>query len=234
MIHLAEMSIETFLWDAHSHSERPDAITALELLDDQKLPHSFFTIGIHPWNISRWCALDLSAQHHLWQKLKQTAQHPLCVGIGECGLDGVRKDFFEQQVQLFRSHLELARSINLPLVIHNVRMGHQMAQLTKYFSQSPLIFHDCQMSEEELRAFAKRDHTFFSFHRALLRKETPPALKICPKERLLIESDDSSLRFFELLEKLTLHRPELSFDAWKNQIISNISLAYPKSIIGPA
>ncbi len=76
------------------------------------------TIGIHPTDNTEE-KFDLS----IYRKM---AEHPRVVAIGECGIDYFRMDKFlgnkdaeaDRQQQLFVEHMELAATVNKPLMIH--------------------------------------------------------------------------------------------------------------------
>jgi TatD DNase family protein len=54
-----------------------------------------------------------------WEAILELAQHPTVVGIGESGLDRYwDRAPFPLQEEYFSRHLELARTLNLPVVIH--------------------------------------------------------------------------------------------------------------------
>lgn len=69
-------------------------------------------VGVHP---THW---ELEYNH---DALKKLAQKPFVVGIGECGLDYYRehdrKARHQQQV-LFQAQIDLARELDLPLMLH--------------------------------------------------------------------------------------------------------------------
>lgn len=74
-------------------------------------PEVSFTWGIHPWYAAEWhfAALDRLA----------TAAREGASGIGEIGLDRkIETPLFDVQQRLFEAQLEVARTINLPVVIH--------------------------------------------------------------------------------------------------------------------
>lgn len=72
----------------------------------------FFTVGTHPHEAAGEGAEDFAA-------IREFAQHPKCVGIGEAGLD-YHYDCAPRDVaqRVFRGQIALARELGLPLVIH--------------------------------------------------------------------------------------------------------------------
>jgi TatD DNase family protein len=75
-------------------------------------PGIYTTAGLHPNSADQWND-ELEAQ------IRERAQHPRCVAIGETGLDYFR-DHVTPAAQLvaFRHQLELARELDKTIVIH--------------------------------------------------------------------------------------------------------------------
>jgi len=73
----------------------------------------FAAVGIHPHDASTWTSTTE-------RDLRALAEHPKTVAIGEIGLDYYR-DRSPRPVQLavFQSQLELAASLNLPVILHS-------------------------------------------------------------------------------------------------------------------
>ncbi len=91
--------------------------TTLKFLD--KYPWAYAAVGIHPTSALEW---NDSAE----ALVSQAARHPQVRAIGEIGLDYFWKDKapFDQQRQVFRRQIGLARDLHLPIVIHD-RDAHE-------------------------------------------------------------------------------------------------------------
>ena len=77
----------------------------------QRMDNVFVSAGIHP-NTSSQVMVDV-------QKLTQLADEPHIIAIGETGLDYYRTHGdLEWQQQRFRTHIQAAREIGKPLIIH--------------------------------------------------------------------------------------------------------------------
>jgi TatD DNase family protein len=76
------------------------------------------TVGVHPHDAAKLYPADL-------EELRDLARHPRVVAIGETGLDFYR-DLSPRSAQLaaFRLHLDLARDLSLPVIIHD-RDAHE-------------------------------------------------------------------------------------------------------------
>ena len=88
-------------------------------------PEVFAAVGVHPNDALAW-------NHRSLSELRQLADHPKVVAIGEIGLDYYR-DRAPQHLQqkIFQSQLELAAEKGLPVVIHSRNKSAQDRQATK-------------------------------------------------------------------------------------------------------
>jgi TatD DNase family protein len=89
----------------------PTSRSAVALAEQH--PNLYAAVGIHPGDASTWDAHSLAG-------LRELAEHPKVVAIGEIGLDYYRdRSPRPLQRQVFRAQLELAGELGLPVVIHN-------------------------------------------------------------------------------------------------------------------
>ena len=83
---------------------------AVELAN--KYPFAYATVGVHPTDISGY-------SEEVEEKLLELVKNKKVVAIGEIGLDYYwMKDPKEVQAIYFRKQMDLARKLNLPVVIH--------------------------------------------------------------------------------------------------------------------
>ena len=89
----------------------------------EKYPFIYASVGIHPHDAGR-------APKGYIEKLEEMAKHPKVVAVGEMGLDFYR-DRSPRPVQreVFREQLQLARKINLPIIIHDRDAHEEVAQI---------------------------------------------------------------------------------------------------------
>lgn len=86
----------------------------------QRYPEVYASVGFHPHSASTLNARNL-------RELKELAQHPKVVAIGETGLDFYRNlSPREGQIKAFRSQLRLARELGLPVVVHCRQAGDEV------------------------------------------------------------------------------------------------------------
>jgi len=185
-------------YDIHTHhvSQSPSVTGILNVIPGQAVPESFFSAGIHPWYAKDASAADL----------KQYITDPLCVAVGECGLDAIKSSIsFDEQKILFRAHLELARQYSKPVVLHIVRSTHELFQILKEFPERVYIWHGFTGSEETIRQFERFNMYFSCGPRGLKKTEI---WRSVPAERLLCETDDSENSIMEIYESLAAVRHE--------------------------
>ncbi len=79
----------------------------------------FSSIGIHPHGAGEYTPDDVF-------KLGERATDEHIIAVGETGIDLYREtDTLELQKDMFRAHIELARSLSLPIIIHD-RKAHDI------------------------------------------------------------------------------------------------------------
>ena len=163
----------------------PDLDAAIRLAD--AYPCFLATVGVHPHN-----ALRVEAD--TYPALRALAQHPKCVAIGEIGLD-YHYDFSPRDVQreVFVRHLELAREVKLPIVIHTREAWTDTAAILREHWDPTLggVFHCFSEGVEEAEeALAMNFHFGFggvvTYPKAERLRE---AASFVPLNRILLETD---------------------------------------------
>ena len=84
---------------------------AMELTE--RYPFIYAVVGWHPVD-----AIDCTEEDLKW--IESLAEHPKVVGIGETGLDyHWEKSPKDIQQEIFRKQIQLAKKVDLPIIIHN-------------------------------------------------------------------------------------------------------------------
>lgn len=103
--------------------DTPTIERAIELAETYSFIYA--VIGWHPVD-----AIDCTQKELDW--IESLASHPKVVGIGEMGLDYYwDKSPREVQQQLFRKQIQLAKRVNLPIVIHNREATADVVRILK-------------------------------------------------------------------------------------------------------
>lgn len=150
----------------------------------------YAAVGIHPHD-----AKDVAAQ--TMTELKELARSEKVVAIGETGLD-FHYDFSPRQDQrrVFEAQLEIARELNLPVIIHCREAFDETIDILEQFigvkgRLKGVVFHCFSGSAQQARIVL--DHGFnISFTGVVTFKnaeKTRQAAKIVPPDRLMLETD---------------------------------------------
>jgi len=168
----------------------------------QKYPRIYAAVGIHPHHVK-----NPSFQSNDWPAkikadLRQLAQQPKVVAIGETGLDyyeyqlskypdnKITPAIKEKQKELFKIHLEIARQLQLPVIIHN-REAHQdmLTLLDSDLKDLTGVFHCFSGDQEFLEAVLKQGFYAGIDGNLTYSKSVLKNAKRIPLDRLLLETD---------------------------------------------
>ena len=151
-------------------------------------PKVVYSIGVHP--------LEASAHPDLTtDQLIDRAQAQKVVGLGETGLDFFRhRDDEDIQKKAFRMHIEAARALDLPIIIHSRAADKEMAELLEQeMAKAPFkaVMH-CFTASMELAQRVLDLGLYISFSGILTFKNAQDLRQIArhiPLDRLLVETD---------------------------------------------
>ncbi len=142
-------------------------------------------VGLHPHDAKTWTSQTEDA-------LRKMVKHPKVLAIGETGLDfhydnSPRND----QREVFRQQLALAREVDLPAVIHSRDAAQETLEIIKEYSDVPCLLHCYSGSFEMAEEYIKLG-CYFSFGGPITFKNANRLRNVVarmPLERVLIETD---------------------------------------------
>ncbi len=145
-------------------------------------------VGVHPHDIEK-APTDVLAQ------LESLATHDKVVAIGETGLDFYRDlSPREAQERLFRGHLELAATLDLPAIVHNRNADAALLRVLRDAGHTAGVVH-CFSSPPQVA----REVLDFGFHISFtgtvtFPKSTNPAvLRSVGLDKVMVETDSPYL-----------------------------------------
>ena len=119
-------------------------------------------------------------------------QNPKIRAIGEIGLDYHYEDIpREIQQKAFRMQMELARELNLPVIVHERDAHEDGMKIVEEFPDVTGVFHCYSGSLEMAKELVKRDW-YIGFTGVLTFKNARKAIEVAagiPLERIVIETD---------------------------------------------
>lgn len=151
----------------------------------------YYSAGIHPWDTEK-------ENENLLEKLYNTLLDKDVIAVGECGLDKYATADYKHQEQLFLHHIQLSEELFKPLIIHCVGCFNELIVLRKKLNpMQDWIVHGFrgkpQLAEQLLKA---------GFYLSFGEKFNPESVKICPPERMLVETDESRMSIEEIYETI--------------------------------
>ncbi|WP_040886283.1 TatD family hydrolase [Marinobacterium stanieri] len=150
----------------------------------------FFSAGIHP--------LHVEESPYDGGRLRQLADNPRIVALGETGLDyHYTQDSIEQQKESFAGHLQLAGELDLPVIVHTRDAREDTIELIKAHGNvnSAGVLH-CFTESLEMAKSALELGYMISFSGIITfrnAEELREVVKAVPLERMLIETDSPYL-----------------------------------------
>lgn len=185
--------------DIHSHHKAPQPFGVISLdftspdFDDGIIEEGqLYSLGIHPWTLS-------PIHHPDYGRFKELCQRPEIVAIGECGLDATKGAPMFAQMLAFKKGIEISEELEMPLIVHDVKCHDSIVALHKELKpHQPWVIHGFRW-KPSVADMLLREGLCISFG----EKFNPEALQAVPEDKLLAETDDSSLTIQEIIGNLS-------------------------------
>lgn len=166
--------------DIHTHIDREGAIISICPSDFSPEKGKYYSVGIHPWQVSPNYRNDL-------QMLQEIATSPQVLAVGEAGIDKqISTDVILQQ-QVFELQAELCECLGKPLIIHSVRSSNELIRLKRQLKPSSAwVIHGFRGNKNVARQLLNEGFLLsFGEH---YQKE---ALLATPLDCIFVETDES-------------------------------------------
>ena len=147
----------------------------------------FATVGYHPHE-------SKSAVDNYLYKMLELLKHPKAVAIGEIGLDYYYKHSDKKtQIKVFREQLELAKDLDMPVIIHNRESDKDLYDNLKNSKINNGVIH-CYSSDVKYANKIFDLGLLVSFTGILtFSKSLQAVVKEIPLEKMMIETDSPYL-----------------------------------------
>lgn len=152
-----------------------------------KYPHIFAAVGIHPHDASQ-------INEDILLKIEDLTKEVKVVAIGEIGLD-YHYDFSPRELQkkYFEAQIEIAKKVNLPIIVHNRDASEDSLKLIKQTNAKNVggVFH-CFSGSLEIAKTLLHNNFYISFGGPITfknAKKSSEIIKEIPLNRILIETD---------------------------------------------
>ncbi len=148
--------------------------------------HIYAAVGSHPDAADEVTEETLAAYRTLARST------PKVKAIGEIGLDYHYEDIpREIQQRAFRTQMELARELNLPVIVHEREAHEDGMKIVEEFPEVTGVFH-CYSGSLEMAKWLIRRGWYIGFGGVLTFKNARKAVEVAaniPLERIVLETD---------------------------------------------
>ncbi|HEX3717037.1 MAG TPA: TatD family hydrolase [Verrucomicrobiae bacterium] len=128
----------------------PGSVRAIEIAE--KFPNVYAAVGWHPTHV-------MDAPEDLRPRLRELAQHPKVVAIGETGLDYHRtagdadfESYKRRQLKIFQQQMEVASELGLNCIIHQRdSFEDTLAAIKPFAGKTRGVFHCFSESADAMR-----------------------------------------------------------------------------------
>ena len=153
----------------------------------ERFDNVYAAVGIHPHEAK-------TVTDETIAELKQLAGHRRVVAIGETGLDfHYNHSSAAEQCRIFARHLEIARQLNLAVIIHSREAFDKTIEILEQYGGGvrKVVFHCFSGSDEQAKIVLSHGY-FVSFTGVVTFKnaeKTRRAAAAVPLERMMVETD---------------------------------------------
>ena len=178
--------------DIHCHDRSRYREAVINIYpDDDIIDGAYHSVGIHPWH-----TVDVAPS--TINRLRSLAAHPQIVAIGETGLDTLKGASIKVQTEIFRLHVALSEQHQKPLIIHCVKSFNEIIALKKELRPTmPWIIHGFRGKPQLASQLINQ-----GFYISLGEHFNPQSATVIPTNRLLFETDESTLDFDTIIERI--------------------------------
>jgi len=176
-------------------------------------------LGIHPWNLEK-------AQTGWEVLLKELLVKNPDTGIGEIGLDKLKKTPVDLQIAFFKKQFEIALSLNRPVSIHCVKSFEILFEIFEEYKLKTLngILHRFEGSKKEMYTLLKYGLYISFFYSLHFREKVKEAFIECPIDRVFLESDAGNgpelLKLKEHYVRASILK-NIEFETFQKKIVEN-------------
>lgn len=207
--------------DIHTHKPiREQGVVAIQSLS---LTESTFlampktkpiSIGIHPW----YGKLEELPKNMKY--LNVLARQGNVKLIGECGLDKLKGEAIDSQLQMLETQIALAEELQKPLILHCVKAFDELIALKKRLQPGvPMIIHGFNKKQEMAQQLVNQGF-YLSFGAAVLKSEEVALALEETDAPFFLETDEGEVDIKEIYTKVAEIK-KITVDQLKDIIFAN-------------
>lgn len=204
--------------DCHTHKPypAPDAIISASPIGFAPQSSQKWSVGLHPWHLDLFCDDTMRIKEEIWVEMVAAAARPEVVAVGECGIDLSKDILLATQMLAFRRQALLAERLRKPLMIHAVKAHDIIIGMKRDLNpEQPWVIHGFR-NKPTIASMYLNAGCYLSFG----EKFNPESLAITPADRVLAETDESTLPIDTIISRLE----EAAGKGMKGNIIENTKI----------
>lgn len=210
--------------DIHIHNGTPSpGIFLLQSLmaHEEKYPIDLqgiaYTIGVHPW------FLNEDNREGQFSSVRNLADLPGIIAIGEAGFDRLRGPSQEIQRKAFEEQIILSEEIKKPVIIHCVRAWDEILAVHKKLRpKMRWMIHGFRGHIGLANQLLSKGMYLSFWVEFVIRPEASALLKQLPNDRIFLETDGADVKIHDIYNKVALDL-NLTVEELKSIILGNFN-----------
>jgi TatD DNase family protein len=160
---------------------------------------AYASVGLHPLNIQSTLKLkddlDKKEDDFDYNYYKELSQDKNVVAIGEVGLDywyrpkgkAKREEYINKQKEIFEKQLDLAKEVNLPIVVHCRNAFDDLIDILSR-KNIPGVIHCFTGNKDNVESLLELGY-FFGINGIIFKVNLDDSIRAIPLEKMLLETD---------------------------------------------
>lgn len=178
--------------DLHTHRSAPydeGIISVTPDADFTPVPGQLYSVGLHPWESA---SADADT---ILDCVRRLASSPWVVAIGECGIDPGKGAPMYRQLLLFKRQVEISEAVGKPMILHAVKAADIILGVRRDLAATrSWVIHGFR-SKPAVAQMYLRAGLWLGYG----ERFNADALRSTPLDRILTETDDSTLPIADIL-----------------------------------
>lgn len=209
--------------DVHTHKNTGDyTIKSFHLSENgnEIVRYAFpYSVGLHPW----WGHLEnfIYLENFCYKQLNKGL-----VAIGECGVDHMRGESLNIQSELFRKQVYLAKKLELPVIVHQVKAVEEVFKIIKECPDVTYILHGFSGTSQQMQQFSGFKVYFsLGFFIFNINDKISRLINEIPLEKLFFETDNHAISIEKVYERFAKVR-NISVQKLQEQVSINFEKVF--------
>ncbi len=187
------------------------------------IEYGYYSVGFHPYNTGKFDEQDTL------NKVRLSTENPNVFAIGEIGLDKSIDVPLDVQMRIFKKQVEIAETVDLPVILHVVRAFNEIIEFAKAHNPSvPMIIHGYSGNKEMAAELVKAGFLIsFGESIAMDKPKIIEACKVVPLDKMFLETDEGEMDIREVYFSAAEIKG-VSLNQLRLQIVENVKTYLPR------